>query len=246
MLASRDRRCTSCRPAELGGQGTFDFTALTSLGMDAEHAEDGCSSASSSPSRSRRRCGRSTPGCRTPAAEATPGDGGAAGRRARQGRHLRHAALLPAAVPGRRRSASRRWCIALARRSASSTARSLAIGQTDMMRLIAYTSISHFGFIVLGIFALTTPGPVAGRRSTWSTTASRPPRCSWSPASWSAGAASQLIADYGGVAEGRAGAGRASSWSPACRRLALPGLAPFVSEFLVLVGTFTALPGGRR
>jgi NADH-quinone oxidoreductase subunit M len=32
----------------------------------------------------------------------------------------------------------------------------LAIGQTDMMRLIAYTSISHFGFIVLGIFALTS------------------------------------------------------------------------------------------
>ena len=34
----------------------------------------------------------------------------------------------------------------------------LAIGQTDMMRLIAYTSISHFGFIVLGIFALTNVG----------------------------------------------------------------------------------------
>ena len=34
----------------------------------------------------------------------------------------------------------------------------LAIGQTDIMRLIAYTSISHFGFIVLGIFALTTTG----------------------------------------------------------------------------------------
>src|SRR5690606_31992501 len=34
----------------------------------------------------------------------------------------------------------------------------LAIGQTDVMRLIAYTSISHFGFIVLGIFALTSQG----------------------------------------------------------------------------------------
>ncbi len=32
-----------------------------------------------------------------------------------------------------------------------------AIGQTDVMRLIAYTSISHFGFIVLGgIFAMTS------------------------------------------------------------------------------------------
>ena len=35
----------------------------------------------------------------------------------------------------------------------------LAIGQTDIMRLIAYTSISHFGFIVLGIFAMTSVGP---------------------------------------------------------------------------------------
>ena len=32
----------------------------------------------------------------------------------------------------------------------------VAIGQTDIKRLIAYTSISHFGFITLGIFALTT------------------------------------------------------------------------------------------
>ena len=32
----------------------------------------------------------------------------------------------------------------------------LAIGQTDMLRLVSYTSISHFGFITLGIFAFTT------------------------------------------------------------------------------------------
>ena len=35
----------------------------------------------------------------------------------------------------------------------------LAIGSRDLMRLIAYTSISHFGFIVLGIFALTVAEP---------------------------------------------------------------------------------------
>ena len=34
----------------------------------------------------------------------------------------------------------------------------VAIGQTDLKRLIAYTSVSHFGFIVLGIFALTSQG----------------------------------------------------------------------------------------
>ena len=34
----------------------------------------------------------------------------------------------------------------------------VAIGQTDIMRLIAYTSISHFGFIILGIFVMTSQG----------------------------------------------------------------------------------------
>jgi hypothetical protein len=34
----------------------------------------------------------------------------------------------------------------------------LAIGQNDIKRLIAYTSVSHFGFIVLGVFVMTTQG----------------------------------------------------------------------------------------
>ena len=34
----------------------------------------------------------------------------------------------------------------------------LAIGQRDMKRLVAYTSVAHFGFIGLGIFAFTTQG----------------------------------------------------------------------------------------
>ena len=34
----------------------------------------------------------------------------------------------------------------------------LAIGQKDLNSLIAFTSISHFGFIVLGIFSLTSQG----------------------------------------------------------------------------------------
>src|SRR3954463_7771922 len=34
----------------------------------------------------------------------------------------------------------------------------LAMGQSDMKRLVSYTSISHFGFIALGIFAFTTQG----------------------------------------------------------------------------------------
>ena len=116
----------------------------------------------------------------------------------------------------------------------------VAIGQSDMKRLIAYTSISHFGFITLGIFAMTTQGQ-SGRDALHGQPRllhrravprrripDRPPRV-------------DRIADYGGVqkvAPLLAGlfliAGLAA--------LALPGLSTFVSEFLVLVGTFTRYP----
>src|ERR1035438_10529319 len=36
----------------------------------------------------------------------------------------------------------------------------VAIGQADLKRLIAYTSVSHFGLIALGIFAMTSQGQV--------------------------------------------------------------------------------------
>jgi len=32
----------------------------------------------------------------------------------------------------------------------------LAFAQTDIKRLVAYTSVSHMGFVLLGIFAWTT------------------------------------------------------------------------------------------
>jgi len=51
----------------------------------------------------------------------------------------------------------------------------LAVGQTDLKRLIAYVSIAHFGFIAIGIFAFTSQSEV-GRCRTWSTTRS-PPAC---------------------------------------------------------------------
>ncbi len=113
----------------------------------------------------------------------------------------------------------------------------LAVGQNDLKRLIAYTSIAHFGFIGIGIFAFTTPaatgavlymvnhglatgalfliaGMLVQRRG------------------------SALVSDFGGagklvpVLSGTfLFAGLAS--------LALPGTGPFVSEFLVLAGTFS-------
>ncbi|MGV9821877.1 NADH-quinone oxidoreductase subunit M [Nocardia xishanensis] len=113
----------------------------------------------------------------------------------------------------------------------------LAIGQTDVMRLIAYTSISHFGFIILGIFAMTSQG------QTGATLYMINHGISTAALFLIAGflvsrRGTRVIAEYGGVqkvAPVLAGtfliAGLAT--------LSLPGLAPFVSEFLVLIGTFT-------
>ncbi|MDL9947274.1 NADH-quinone oxidoreductase subunit M [Gordonia sp. ABSL11-1] len=116
----------------------------------------------------------------------------------------------------------------------------LAIGQTDVMRLIAYTSISHFGFIILGIFALTTQG------QTGSTLYMVNHGISTAALFLVAGflvsrRGSRLIADYGGVqkvAPVLAGTFLVAGLAT----LSLPGLAPFISEFLVLIGTFTRYP----
>jgi NADH-quinone oxidoreductase subunit M len=112
----------------------------------------------------------------------------------------------------------------------------LAIGQTDIMRLIAYTSVSHFGFIVLGIFALTSTG---GAGSTlymlnhgFSTAA-----LFLIGAMLIARRGSKRIPDFGGwqrVTPVLAGVFLVAGLSG----LALPGLSTFISEFLVLVGTF--------
>jgi NADH-quinone oxidoreductase subunit M len=112
----------------------------------------------------------------------------------------------------------------------------LAVGQNDLKRLVSYTSIAHFGFMGIGIFAFTLQagsgtvlymlnhglatgllflvvGMFVYRRG------------------------STLVTDFGGAGKlvpVLAGiflfAGLAS--------LSLPGLAPFVSEFLVLIGVF--------
>ena len=34
----------------------------------------------------------------------------------------------------------------------------ICLGQTDLKRLIAYSSVSHMGFVTLGIFALNCRG----------------------------------------------------------------------------------------
>jgi len=112
----------------------------------------------------------------------------------------------------------------------------LAIGQTDIMRLIAYTSISHFGFIVLGIFALTSVG-AAGSTLYMVNHGFTTAGLFLVAAMLIRRRGSKRIPDYGGwqrVTPMIAGVFLLSGLSA----LALPGLNSFVSEFLVLVGTF--------
>lgn len=113
----------------------------------------------------------------------------------------------------------------------------LAIGQTDVMRLIAYTSISHFGFIILGIFAMTS------QSQSGATLYMVNHGISTAALFLVAGflvsrRGSRMIADYGGVQK-VAPVLAGSFFIAGLATLSLPGLAPFVSEFLVLVGTFS-------
>jgi NADH-quinone oxidoreductase subunit M len=116
----------------------------------------------------------------------------------------------------------------------------LAIGAKDIKRLIAYTSISHFGFITMGIFAMTTQGLSGAALYMFNH--------GFSTAALFLVAGfmisrrnSSTIADFGGLQR----VTPIMAWSffiAGMSSLALPGLSSFVSEFLVLVGTFTRYP----
>ena len=115
-----------------------------------------------------------------------------------------------------------------------------AIGSSNLLRLVAYTSISHFGFMVLGIYTFTGAG-LSGSifymfNHGFSTAAlflvlgfliSR--------------RGSALVSAYGGVqklAPVLTGVFLMSGLSG----LALPGMSSFVSEFMVLAGTWSRQP----
>ena len=116
----------------------------------------------------------------------------------------------------------------------------LAIGSRDIMRFIAYTSISHFGFIVLGIFAFTSQS-LAG-----STLYMLNHGLSTAALFVVAGylikrRGSRDINAYGGV-ERVAPVLAGLLLFAGLHTLSLPGLSSFVSEFMVLAGTFSRHP----
>jgi len=113
----------------------------------------------------------------------------------------------------------------------------VAIGQQSMKRLIAYTSVSHFGFIALGIFAMTSQG-VSGATFYMVNHGFATGALFILAGFLIARRGTDRIADYGGVqsvAPVLAGLFLISGLA----MLSLPGLSTFVSEFLVLIGTFS-------
>jgi NADH-quinone oxidoreductase subunit M len=116
----------------------------------------------------------------------------------------------------------------------------LAIGQKDLKRLIAFTSISHFGFITMGIFAMTSQSQSGATLYMFNhgfSTAALFIVGGWMIAR----RGSSTIADFGGLQR----VTPVMAWCfflAGMSSLALPGLSSFVSEFLVLVGTYTRYP----
>jgi len=116
----------------------------------------------------------------------------------------------------------------------------LAMGQTDMKRLVAYTSIAHFGFIALGVFAFTTQAGTGAVLYMVNHGISTGALFLIVGILISRGK-SRTISDYGGVSSVTpllAGAFLLAGLSS----LALPGTNSFVSEFLVLLGSFGPFP----
>jgi NADH-quinone oxidoreductase subunit M len=112
----------------------------------------------------------------------------------------------------------------------------LAFGQTDLKRLVAYTSISHMGFVLLGLFA-------------WNALALQGVIVILVAHAVSTGALFILVgqiherigthdmARMGGLWEAAPRLGGATLFF-ALASLGLPGLANFVGEFMTLLGVF--------
>lgn len=116
----------------------------------------------------------------------------------------------------------------------------VAFGQTDLKRLVAYTSISHMGFVLLGIFS-------------WNTLALQGAMMIMLAHAVSTGALFILAGDLSARLHTRELDQMGGLWSIAPRMggagmlfamasLGLPGLGNFAGEFLVLLGAWQASP----
>ena len=118
----------------------------------------------------------------------------------------------------------------------------LAIGQTNMLRLVSFTSVSHFGIMVLGIFAFQQTS-IEGASLYMFNHGISTGALFFVVGFLIARRGSENVNDYGGlqkVVPVMAGTFLIIGLSA----LGLPGLSPFVSEIMVLVGSFAVAKAG--
>ncbi|MGH3722005.1 MAG: NADH-quinone oxidoreductase subunit M [Pseudonocardiaceae bacterium] len=112
----------------------------------------------------------------------------------------------------------------------------LAVGQSDMKRFVSYTSVAHFGFIALGVFAFSTQAQ-AGAVLYMVNHGISTGMLFIVVGMLMARGRSRLISDYGGVSK-LAPVLAGMMLLAGLSSLALPGTNSFVSEFMVLVGSY--------
>ncbi len=142
--------------------------------------------------------------------------------------------LLPAA------SAKLAWLIILLAVIGIVYGAIVAAGQTDLKRFVTYTSIAHFGFIAMGVFAFTTQS-IAGAAFYMVNHGIATGLLFIVVGMLTARGGSKLIGDYSGVWKVAPLLG-GTFLIASLATIAMPGTNSFISEFLVLIGTFTRYP----
>jgi NADH-quinone oxidoreductase subunit M len=112
----------------------------------------------------------------------------------------------------------------------------MSLVQNDMKRLVAYSSVSHMGFVTLGLFTFTAQG-VQGSILQMISHGILTGALFMIVGFFYDRTHTRLIKDYGGLARPMPVAAAFLSLF-VIGSLGLPGLSGFVGEFLILVGTF--------
>jgi len=116
----------------------------------------------------------------------------------------------------------------------------LAIGQENMLRLVSFTSVSHFGIMIIGIFAFAQTSMVGSAFYMFNHGLSTG-ALFFAVAYLIKRHGSANLKDYGGlqkIAPVLAGTFLIIGLSA----LSLPGLSPFISEILVFIGAYPVVP----
>ena len=168
------------------------------------------------------------------------------GRRDAEDGHLRAAALRLSAVPVGGDCTSRR-SIALLAVIGIIYGALVAMVQPDMKKLVAYSSVSHLGFVVLGLCAMNVQG-VQGALYQMLNHGVSTGGLFMIVGMLSDRRHTRLISEFGGLKGGHAAAGRRVPARSRCRRSRCRGMNGFVGEFLILLGAFrwSPTPDGVR